>query len=71
MLNAAKSLLVSHWQEKQGPTIQEWYDKINEIQNLEYLRCAEEVELEEFEEKWKKWQKFKSSTRVLEVLRTQ
>lgn len=69
MLNAAKSLLVSHWQEKQGPTIQEWYDKINETQNLEYLGCTEEAELEEFEEKWKKWQKFKSSPRVLEVLR--
>lgn len=58
LLNAAKSLIVRYWKEKSSPTLQEWYEKTNEIQNLEYLRYTEEEE--EYEEKWKGWQKLKA-----------
>lgn len=63
LLNAGKSLSPRYWQERKCPTLQDWYDKTNKIQSLEYLRYSEGLEMEEYEEKWKDWLEFKCSIR--------
>lgn len=40
-----------------------WCNKINEIQNLEYLRFSDEEGVEEFEEKWREWADYGSLPR--------
>lgn len=68
LINAAKRLIPTYWQEKGRPTLRNWFNKINEIHSLEYLRFSEGMGMEDFEEKWRDWAEFKCSMRCAEVM---
>lgn len=45
LLNAAKSLIPRYWLDRRRPTMREWFNKIEEIHCLEYLRYSEGLEM--------------------------
>lgn len=67
LTDAAKSLIPRYWQKKDRPTMREWFNKINDIYCLEYLRFREGTKMEVFEKKWREWVEFKDSLRAAEV----
>lgn len=70
LIDAAKSLIPKYWQRKERPKMREWFNKINEIQCLEYLRFSEGTKMGAFETKWKDWEKFKESPNAVEMWST-
>lgn len=70
LIDAAKSLIPKYWQTKERPKMREWFNKINEIQCLEYLRFSEGTKMGAFETKWKDWEKFKESPNAVEMWST-
>lgn len=69
-IDAAKSLISKNWKRKERPNMREWMNKINEIQDLEYLRFSEGTKMETYRTKWGVWEKFKKSIRAAEMWTT-
>lgn len=70
LLNASKSLIPKQWQELESPTMRSWFNKVNDIYNLEYLRFSGEEGWEGFEEKWRDWVNFKQTLSFAENMGT-
>ena len=68
LLIAAKSLIAIHWQDRESPSIKEWCNKMNSIQNLEFLRLSDKDGSEEYEKIWSKWTEFKHSMTFAELM---
>lgn len=69
-IDAAKTLIAKNWKRKERPTMREWFNKMNEIQELEYLRFSEGIKMEAYKIKWGVWEKFKNSPRSIEMWTT-
>lgn len=67
LINVAKSLIPRYWQKKERPTMRDWFNKINDIYRLEYLRFSEGMKMAAFEMKWKAWVEFTDSLRAAEI----
>lgn len=67
LIDAAKSLIPISWNRKERPTMREWFNKINETQDMEYLRFSEGTKMEAFRSKWGDWEKFRISLKAAEI----
>lgn len=67
LIDAAKSIIVKNWKRKERPSMREWINKINEIQELEYLRFSDGTKMEVYRTKWEVWEKFKKSIKATEI----
>ena len=61
LLNAAKALIPKNWLHPKRPSIKEWIERVEYIEEMEYLACRELGEEDRNRMVWEKWKVFKST----------
>lgn len=67
LLNAAKGIIPKKWRETASPTIREWVQRVDYIQNMEDLIRKENPDRDYLWVKWDPWKEFKKTLDYIEI----